>query len=587
MGSWLTCLVFCCFYVAFIGEKSFFVICEDLEIKAAVENDFKYAEPTVMIAILVRNKAHVLPWFFGHLENLNYPKNRVSIWIRSDHNEDDTPRILTEWTEVYKDIYHSIDIEIDRSTEEYDDAEGPLHWSEERFDRVISLREEALQSARKVWADYLFMLDADVILENPDTLTLLIDAKQPIVAPMLNASVGDTYSNFWGAMDESGYYKRAPGYFDVLERKKLGVFQVPMVHSAVLIDMHLLVSDKFTYNKPPGYEGPHNDIIIFGLNVRDAGMVMHIMNSEYFGIVMVPLEKHNTLEQESEHFDYIRLMAIVDRAELIKSRFIKVSDPIPTKLGFDQIYLINLVRRPIRRERMHNAFKILGIEARTMDAVDGKQLNTTYLKKLDIEMMEGYADPYHDRPLTMGEIGCFLSHYFIWEDVVKNGFKQSIIFEDDVRFRPYFKSKLTRLVDEVAKTVKDWDLIYLGRKRLHKEDEKLVDGASYLVWPTYSYWTLSYIVSLQGAQKLLNQKPLRKMIPVDEYLPIMFNQHPREEWMANFSPRDLVTLSAEPLLVEPTHYTGEPNYISDTEDSFVVHPQEDVNQSDKASKEEL
>lgn len=39
-------------------------------------------------------------------------------------------------------------------------------------------------------------------------------------------------------------------------------------------------------------------------------MVMHIMNTEYFGIVMVPLESHNTLEQESQHFDFILLEAI-------------------------------------------------------------------------------------------------------------------------------------------------------------------------------------------------------------------------------------------------------------------------------------
>jgi collagen beta-1,O-galactosyltransferase len=61
----------------------------------------------------------------------------------------------------------------------------------------------------------------------------------------------------------------------------------------------------------------------------------------------------------------------------------------------------------------------------------------------------------------------------------------------------------------------------------------------------------------------------------------------REEWVANFSPRDLITLSAEPLLVEPTHYTGEPNYISDTEDSFVVRPEQDVAPSEKSTKEEL
>lgn len=68
-----------------------------------------------------------------------------------------------------------------------------------------------------------------------------------------------------------GYYKRAPGYFDILERKRMGVFEVPMVHSAFLLDMHLMESDSFTYNKPEGYDGPHDDIIIFGLNVRKAG----------------------------------------------------------------------------------------------------------------------------------------------------------------------------------------------------------------------------------------------------------------------------------------------------------------------------
>lgn len=39
---------------------------------------------------------------------------------------------------------------------------------------------------------------------------------------------------------------------------------------------------------------------------------------------------------------------------------------------FFQIYMINLLRRPLRRERMYKAFRILGIEAKTVNAVDGK-----------------------------------------------------------------------------------------------------------------------------------------------------------------------------------------------------------------------
>jgi collagen beta-1,O-galactosyltransferase len=35
---------------------------------------------TVVIALLVRNKAHTLPYFLTLLERLDYPKHRISLW---------------------------------------------------------------------------------------------------------------------------------------------------------------------------------------------------------------------------------------------------------------------------------------------------------------------------------------------------------------------------------------------------------------------------------------------------------------------------------------------------------------------------
>lgn len=64
---------------------------------------------------------------------------------------------------------------------------------------------------------------------------------------------------------------------------------------------------------------------------------------------------------------------------------------------------------------------------------------------------------------------------------------------------------------------------YLGRKRLNAKAESYFTDV--LVWPDYSYWTLSYIITLTGAQKLLDQEPLQKLVPVDEFLPIMFDRH--------------------------------------------------------------
>lgn len=47
------------------------------------------------------------------------------------------------------------------------------------------------------------------------------------------------------------------------------------------------------------------------------------------------------------------------------------------------------------------------------------------------------------------------------------------------------------------------DCRYFGRKRLLKKNEKWVGDSNHLVHASYSYWTLGYALSLQGAKKLL------------------------------------------------------------------------------------
>lgn len=58
-------------------------------------------------------------------------------------------------------------------------------------------------------------------------------------------------------------------------------------------------------------------------------------------------------------------------------------------------------------------------------------------------------------------------------------------------------------------------------------EESFVEGMENLVYPDYTYWTIGYILTLRGATKLLNASPLLNLIPVDEFLPIMFDKHPR------------------------------------------------------------
>ncbi|TMS20639.1 Procollagen galactosyltransferase 2 [Larimichthys crocea] len=195
-------------------------------------------------------------------------------------------------------------------------------------------------------------------------------------------------------------------------------------------------------------------------------------------------------------------------------------------IGFDKIFLINLKRRLDRRTRMLKTMTSLGLYATLTDAVDGK----------------------------------------CW----KRGLESVLVLEDDVRFEPRFKRRMQAIMDDINKAQLDWDLIYVGRKRMQvQQPEQSVDGVNNLVKADYSYWTLGYALSQQGARKLLAADPLKRMLPVDEFLPVMFNKHPNTEYMSHFEPRDLKAFSVEPLLIYPTHYTGEPGYISDTETSTI------------------
>ena len=54
-----------------------------------------------------------------------------------------------------------------------------------------------------------------------------------------------------------------------------------------------------------------------------------------------------------------------------------------------QVYMINLERRPDRRERMLNAFDILGVEAKHIKAVDGKYVQTGYTLLLVVGVSQG------------------------------------------------------------------------------------------------------------------------------------------------------------------------------------------------------
>ncbi|KAL7852006.1 hypothetical protein SRHO_G00177910 [Serrasalmus rhombeus] len=525
--------------------------------------------PRLLAALLCRNSEHSLPHVLGAIDRLNYPKDRMALWVATDHNVDNTTAMLREWLTNVQNLYHYVEWRPQEDPSEYEDEDGPKHWSNDRYEHVMKLRQAALETAREMWADYFLVVDCDNLLTDPDVLWKLIKENKTIVAPMLESRAA--YSNFWCGMTSQGYYKRTPAYMPMRRQERKGCFAVPMVHSTFLVDLRKQAASQLAFYPPhPDYSWAFDDIIVFAFSARMADVQMYVCNRETYGFFPVPLRSHNSLRDETDSFLHSMLEVMVRGPPLEPSVYLSLPAKQPDKMGFDEIFMINLVRRQDRRDRMLRTLLEQEITCKIVNAVDGKALNASQVRAMGIEMLPGYSDPYHGRPLTKGELGCFLSHYNIWNEIVERGLKVSLVIEDDLRFEIFFKRRLQNLMQEVEAQGLDWDLIYIGRKRMQVDHpEKSVPNIHNLVEADYSYWTLGYMISLQGAKKLLRAEPLKKMLPVDEFLPVMYNKHPVEDYMSHFEARDLRAFSAEPLLVFPTHYTGDPGYISDTETSTV------------------
>ncbi|XP_069911110.1 procollagen galactosyltransferase 2 isoform X3 [Oryctolagus cuniculus] len=519
--------------------------------------------PTVLVAILARNAARALPTFLGCLERLDYPKSRMAVWVATDHNVDNTTEILREWLRNVRDLYHYVEWRPMDKPESYPDEIGPKHWPSSRFAHVMKLRQAALRAAREKWSDYVLFIDVDNFLTNPQTLGLLMAENKTIVAPMLESR--GLYSNFWCGITPQGFYRRTPDYLPIREWKRTGCFPVPMVHSTFLIDLRKEASGRLAFYPPhPDYTWTFDDIIVFAFSSRQAGVQMYLCNREHYGYLPIPLKPHQTLQEDEDDLVHVQIEAMIDGPPMEPSQFVSVVPRHPDKMGFDEIFMINLKRRQDRRGRMLRTLYEQEIEVQVVEAVDGKALNTSQLKALHIEMLPGYRDPYSSRPLTRGEIGCFLSHYSVWKEVMDRELRKALVIEDDVRFEHQFKRKLMQLMADVERAQLDWELIYIGRKRMQvQEPERVVPSVGNLVEADYSYWTLGYALSQEGARKLVGADPFGKMLPVDEFLPIM------AEYKAHYQSRDLKAFSAEPLLIHPTHYTGQPGYLSDTETSTI------------------
>ena len=178
-----------------------------------------------------------------------------------------------------------------------------------------------------------------------------------------------------------------------------------------------------------------------------------------------------------------------------------------------EIFIINLARSKSRWESISARLDTLSLEYQRVDAVDGKLCDP---EKLEQHYSTAINRKTYHRPLTPGEIGCYLSHIDCWERIIDSQLDFALILEDDA----VPSDMLPEIIRSTQHYPPGWDVIKLatGPRQKKITAEKLVPqiDLSIVSFAKVPSTTTAQLVSAAGAQKLLAyRKSFGRPVDVD------------------------------------------------------------------------
>lgn len=173
------------------------------------------------------------------------------------------------------------------------------------------------------------------------------------------------------------------------------------------------------------------------------------------------------------------------------------------------IFVINMANSIERWHTTSTRLHAIGLEGIRFEATVGKNLTKQ-------EVTDWYSADlnlkHHHRDMTLGEIGCYVSHMRIWEKMRDEHIPFCIVLEDDLTIEPHLADVTTHF-----QKLNNWDLIKLSDNRANPFIDKAALNneltlGNYLKVPNGCQ---GYALSLAGANKLLKRKPFFRPVDVD------------------------------------------------------------------------
>ena len=163
-------------------------------------------------------------------------------------------------------------------------------------------------------------------------------------------------------------------------------------------------------------------------------------------------------------------------------------------------FVLNLKRRPDRKIKTSVMFENANInDYQFIEGIDGETLN------LNLEIKNLFEG--NDFGNRKGFIGCALSHYNIWLNLLRDeSVDYYLIFEDDFFLIDSFKDKLDEVKILLQKNINSIDLLFLG---YHSRTENIYNNLDQILHlkeynsSEYVGGFFSYIITKNGAIKML------------------------------------------------------------------------------------
>ncbi|AQN68069.1 hypothetical protein [Saudi moumouvirus] len=206
-------------------------------------------EPKVFIALYVDTSSlNDFTQFFENIKKIDYDNNQIYVYDK--FKNDQIEQLINLLGFVYKSNIISYE-----------------------FDDFINSK-----------CDYYCLMEQNYVITKTTFLKEIIplfNNHHRIISPLLMSKNNSCFTNFWGSLDDKGYYERSEDYLSLVAREKIGLWNVPYISGVIIFDKSVILN--WNLKQYDNYKNDRDMNLCF--NLRKYTLFMYMCNLDNYGFI--------------------------------------------------------------------------------------------------------------------------------------------------------------------------------------------------------------------------------------------------------------------------------------------------------------